>query len=146
MARQDFRQHQTRKQAAFTLTDLLTAIIVISLLLAILMPAFGRAVSIARRFQCAANLHNIGKAYTAYRSDEQTVQKAPVNPISWALPLLPYLGNNPAALICPEDEDPAGVGLPNVRVRVIYGGMRLYDVDYFTAYPYWLEGSAADFY
>ena len=60
----------TRKRQAcrrgFTLIELLVVISVISLLMAISLPAFHRARLIAKRTKCMANLRSIGQAMEAY--------------------------------------------------------------------------------
>ncbi len=132
------------RYSGFTLAELLIVMAVLGTLVAIVLPMYGRAVSISRREQCRANLHYVGSAYGAYKADEELARNGPLKAISWTQSLLPYLGSNTKALICPEDEETIGTGMPNVRLRVIYGGI-LYDVDYFNAYPYWMEGSHADF-
>jgi prepilin-type processing-associated H-X9-DG protein/prepilin-type N-terminal cleavage/methylation domain-containing protein len=50
----------------FTLVELLVVVGVISLLLALLLPAMGKARAHAQRMKCAANLRSIGQAMTAY--------------------------------------------------------------------------------
>ena len=53
------RRHSFR---AFTLVELLVVIAIIALLLAMLAPLLNRAMEIARRVQCSANLRTIGDA------------------------------------------------------------------------------------
>jgi len=58
-----------RFHAAFTLLELLVVITLISLLLALLMPAFARIKETSRRLQCMNNLYEIGRAEYAYAAD-----------------------------------------------------------------------------
>lgn len=59
----------TRKSGGFTLIELLVVISIISLLVAILLPALGKARTQARSIQCATNLHQQAIAAAGYMSD-----------------------------------------------------------------------------
>jgi len=54
---------------AFTLIELLTVMVVVSLLVALLIPALARAKEEDRLVDCRANLMQIGKAVTMYAND-----------------------------------------------------------------------------
>ncbi len=58
-----------RKIKAFTLVELLVVISIIALLLAVLMPALGKAREQARRIVCANNLRTIGLGATMYAQE-----------------------------------------------------------------------------
>lgn len=55
-----------RPKAGFSIIELLIVIGVIALLLAILLPTFGRVRETARRVTCMSNLRQLGQAATAY--------------------------------------------------------------------------------
>jgi prepilin-type processing-associated H-X9-DG protein/prepilin-type N-terminal cleavage/methylation domain-containing protein len=56
----------TGQRAAFTLVELLVVIGIIAVLMALLMPAMGRARKHAQQVHCAANLRTLGQAMTMY--------------------------------------------------------------------------------
>ncbi|HUS47783.1 MAG TPA: type II secretion system protein, partial [Phycisphaerae bacterium] len=55
-----------RKGKAFTLIELLVVVAIIGLLVTILTPGLQKALELARRAKCAANLHNIGVGLSTY--------------------------------------------------------------------------------
>jgi prepilin-type N-terminal cleavage/methylation domain-containing protein/prepilin-type processing-associated H-X9-DG protein len=57
------------RQKAFTLIELLVVISIISLLMAILLPALGRARETGRRTVCVSNLKQLTLSWTNYASD-----------------------------------------------------------------------------
>ena len=56
----------TRVRKGFTLIELLVVISIIALLVSILVPALGEAKWLAKKAQCATNLHNIGLSAGSY--------------------------------------------------------------------------------
>ncbi|MBL4700076.1 MAG: prepilin-type N-terminal cleavage/methylation domain-containing protein [Phycisphaeraceae bacterium] len=88
----------------FTLIELLVVISIISLLIAILLPALGKARNSARTLQCAVRIRTIGLAWNLYTMDykgwvHMGVPDAKNNQL-WSTQLLnktEYLGNISAA-------------------------------------------------
>lgn len=90
----------------FTLVELLVVIAIIAMLAAIVSPSVSRAKRMARRVQCASNLHHIGTALTSAVGSVGTVgditRRQYPAPGEW--PLVPYrMMPTEKLFICPED-------------------------------------------
>jgi prepilin-type N-terminal cleavage/methylation domain-containing protein len=103
------------RRQAFTLTELLVVFAIVSLLLALLLPAVQQAREAARRTECRSQLHQIGIALHNYHSTYNTLPPGVVTRRSasassncnlggsanqdsfapWTVLLLPYLDNSP---------------------------------------------------
>lgn len=101
----------TRKQAAFTLVELLVVITIIGMLMALLLPAVQAARESARRATCTNNQHNISLALLEFESARRhfpgfrdsllplppappgppVLRRTPNNAFSWVVMILPQL-------------------------------------------------------
>lgn len=150
---------QNRRGSGFSLTELLIVLAVLGTLLALAFPAFTRVVVITRRAQCSKTLKDIGVAYASQLFDATSVAGVDtIHSAVWARQLAPYFGGHRDAFWCTATGKSDGMGyeavgelpegvysLPDAKIRIYNGNSKLYDVDTFTAYPYWLEGTHQDF-
>lgn len=95
----------------FTLIELMTAIIVISILAALLLTGFARVRGTARRTQCAANLKQINVAIQMYASDHDRrlpnmgyITDGLAVKCSWADRIYPYIRQT-NIFECPQSSD-----------------------------------------
>lgn len=65
--------HVTAEAKGFTLIELLVVISIISLLVALLLPALSQARGVAQQTQCASNLRQVGMGRVVYSEDYQGV-------------------------------------------------------------------------
>lgn len=123
-----FARHHRRQEttgAAFTLVELLVVIGIISLLVAILLPALNRASEAARSVACMSNLRQIGIAMAIYHEDSRG-RMVPINWTgsnphqTWRGFLLPYLGNNSVEVFrCPEKGEPGAHEVDAQIIRLV---------------------------
>ena len=112
---------QRRINLGFSLVELLVVIGIISLLLALLLPALGRARQRGKQVACESNLHQIGLSLLMY-ANQSKGWMFPVGPIGgdglpttlgtttprdqrW--PVYVFERWNPPILLCPADDQPA---------------------------------------
>lgn len=102
-------RHAHSTDQGFTLIELLVVISIISLLIAILLPALGAARKRSNQIKCASTIKHVGNAIMMYSMDfgDWIPNGTPVDVSDrWyiALPRLNYL-NGDKAMICPEGQD-----------------------------------------
>ena len=128
-----FSRDVTRRPG-FTLVELLVVIGIISVLIAVLMPALSKAREQANAIKCLSNTRNLGNALVLFTQDHKGyLPKAWYNdgPVAsqfaggvtswpyrnpkygWDFLLLRYLGNNKDVFRCPNDEYGLFRGDPN---------------------------------
>ena len=104
-------KQSNRLARAFTLIELLTVILIISIICAILFPVFSKAKASAKKASCASNLHQSSVALDLYAGDHGDFPLGLVPAIGSDpggrlrrnfSPLSPYMGNT-SVLLCPMD-------------------------------------------
>jgi len=85
---------QDRARGGFTLIELLVVIAIVALLVAILLPALGRARAVSWSSVCLSNLHQIGVAVTAYTAESGgwIPRGGTLDDVVWIQLVLPSVG------------------------------------------------------
>ena len=113
------------KKTAFTLIELLVVISVITVLMAVLLPALSRVRKVARAMRCLSNARQVGLALHSGADDTGGLVLPAYNPPWWQAPR-DYCDSNDTFL-CPEARKP---GPPPYVQRTPYEAW-----DGFLAYP-----------
>jgi prepilin-type N-terminal cleavage/methylation domain-containing protein len=100
-----FRRKEARVAAGthrgFTLLELLVAITIIGVLLALLTPAYYSVQTAHEHSRCTRNLGTLGQALGMRRSDSALGGKSDIRPVVWPAQALPYLEYRGEYLLCP---------------------------------------------
>ena len=118
----------SRRVAGFTLVEIIIAIAIVALLMALLLPAVQGMREVARRTQCANNLRQLGVAYHHYLS--ALGQSAGLESGGWIKNLKVHAENSDAVWKCPNDTLGAAVVDAQGYLEVVnrtfdeYGGSR----------------------
>jgi prepilin-type N-terminal cleavage/methylation domain-containing protein len=98
----------TRRNSAFTLIELLVCLSIISLLVALLMPALQKARAASRAVTCMSNLRQGMIAFHSYTSDNKqhapALMRSSTQADAWTRTLEPYIGGRFGEIYmrCPE--------------------------------------------
>ena len=93
----------SRKYAAFTLIELLVVIAIIALLMAILIPALGRAKDQAKNVVCLSRLKEFSIMYEMYFQDnDDSLPGGWTSGKMWMVDLLKYYGGEDDVRLCPK--------------------------------------------
>ncbi len=109
-----FRAHAARNKNGFTLVELLVVIGIIAVLIAMLLPALGKARAQAKTVACQSNLRQVGTFLSMYANQWRGwiyppgLGADPSKPKDWRWPVHVFKPEiyNPPVLTCPNDEEP----------------------------------------
>ena len=137
------RGRQIAGRRAFTLAELLVAIAVIALLMAIVASALNYGIAMARSMKCKHNLRALGQGIelrrvAVYSSGDDLMEAS-----GWTDEIKENMGFNKEAYVCAEAVR-ADMAYPDIKVAVRRPEKFYYYMDTFTSYPYWDESSAAE--
>jgi prepilin-type N-terminal cleavage/methylation domain-containing protein len=89
-----------RKHQGFTLIELLVVITIITILIALLLPALGRAREVSYSTDCLSNLKQLGGAFneylTVYNNQFMPYDDNAPDTSVWMSEIVGFMGNNPA--------------------------------------------------
>jgi prepilin-type N-terminal cleavage/methylation domain-containing protein/prepilin-type processing-associated H-X9-DG protein len=122
-----------RRKSAFTLVELLVVIGIISVLIALLLPALNKAREAAKSVQCLSNMRQIAQGIMMYANDNKgylppTSANGRPNPAGATIPYSALLGSpeygyigNPDVFFCP---DRLNMGLDGEVIAGVHAAMK----------------------
>jgi prepilin-type N-terminal cleavage/methylation domain-containing protein len=137
------RESTRAGRGGFTLAELLVVVAVIAMLLAIVAGATTRGFAIARSIKCKANLRHLGQAVEARRAEVNLQGRDVMEATGWGDAIKEHVGHNQNAFVCAE-ANTAEMTYPDIKIEVWRPNAHYYDLDTFTAYPYWDECAASE--
>jgi len=150
-------KHRARRRSAFTLVELLVVVAIISLLLAMLLPALEKARAVARVAVCGAIQRQVGVYFIAYVNEtphgvfparyEKMSPWPPSNPVPW-YELIIAGGEADASawpLWCPDDpNEPVDTPGGNISYGYNHGGLGgVAQLKASTINPHWYTSTGA---
>jgi prepilin-type N-terminal cleavage/methylation domain-containing protein/prepilin-type processing-associated H-X9-DG protein len=110
-------------RCGFTLVELMVAIAIVGVLLALLVPGMSGVWAAADDYRCTTNLYFLSQAIAMRRGDVAMGSRPELRPLRWPTLLLPYLEDQGGTFMCPvpsvfeepsavPDETDGGTGQP----------------------------------
>jgi prepilin-type N-terminal cleavage/methylation domain-containing protein len=139
---------QSIRTTGFTLVELLVVIFIISVLIALLLPALAAARQEALSVACLSNEQQLGLGVTQYATDNKGSMPFYNFKGLWVVSLLPYMDKARRALLCPATTTPPihPTPSPNGTVSTAWDWAYYGGYDYMGSYTFngWLYGGAYD--
>ena len=97
---------RTRRRSGFTIVEILTVLVVLTLLVSMILPRLLRSRMQAYHSSCVQNVHNLGVALQVYANNNQATDPDSLEGLKDLLPA--YMQSLPR---CPSDESAYGYAL-----------------------------------
>ncbi|MGB2795921.1 MAG: prepilin-type N-terminal cleavage/methylation domain-containing protein [Phycisphaerae bacterium] len=106
------------RRKAFTLVELLVVIVILSLLMALLVPSLRGVWQRYNMTRCQSNLFHIYQAFRLRAADEAMGAKEAYPVAAWPTVLAPYLENDASQFRCMETSAAGAVSIPSITELV----------------------------